>query len=246
MNILSISFRCIIIAMGLVGMAHADNESALPSLNSWAGFYAGVNGGFVFNKVQLNSQQAGFTNPSETCNTSSDFSTFFPGIQLGYMYQFHNSLVSGIEANVTFNTHQKDILACNCPDNPNVSDRFSFRNQMQGSIKGRLGRALNWNNSLLLPYLTAGASFTNAGLTYANEGSDYYSKNNSKAGSLIGAGIEWAFKHNWSLRAEYSYLNYGKTIKLKIPSIYGLADPNGKARADLNANAILVAISYWI
>lgn len=90
-----------------------------------------------------------------------------------------------------------------------------------------------------------GASFANAGLTYKNEGSDYYSQNTTQAGWLIGAGIEWSFRQNWSLRTEYSYVNYGNAIHLKIPSIYGLLDPNGNARVNLNANNLLVAINYW-
>jgi outer membrane immunogenic protein len=246
MNKLSLIAKGFII-ISMIGKAYADNDSSYhSSLNRWKGFYAGVDAGFVFNNVQLRSHQLGFTNPSENCNTSSDFSTFFPGIQVGYTYQFPNYLVSGIEFNATFNTNQKDTLQCSCSDNPNVSDRFSFRNQMQNSIKGRVGRALNWNKNFVLPYLTAGASFANLGLTYKNEGGDYYSKNTSKTGSLIGAGIEWSFRQNWSLRAEYSYVNYGNTIKLKIPSIYGLIDPNGNARIDLNTNNILIAINYWI
>ena len=79
-----------------------------------------------------------------------------------------------------------------------------------------------------------------------NEGGDFYSKNTTRTGWLIGTGIEWSFRKNWSLRAEYAYVDYGNTLKLKIPSVYGLVDPNGNARVSLNTNSILVAINYWI
>lgn len=243
MNKLSIMAKGAVIAMGMVGIAYASHDT---SFNSWTGLYAGVDTGFAFNNVQLKSHQLAFTYPSERCNTSSDFSTFFPGIQLGYMYQFPNYLVSGIEFNATFNANQNDTLKCRCPNNPNVSDRFSFRNQWQNSIKGRVGRTLNWNKNIVLPYFTAGASAAHVGLTYQNEGDDYYSENVIKTGWLIGTGIEWAFKKNWSLRAEYSYADYGNTIKMRIPSLYGLVDPNGNARLHLNTNNILIAINYWI
>jgi outer membrane immunogenic protein len=205
-----------------------------------------VDAGIAFNDIQLKSQQLGFTNPSDKCNTSSNFSTFSPGLQLGYMHQFPNYFVSGVEANVTFNTNQKNTLSCNSNINPDVYDRFIFRDQMQGSIKGRVGRAVNWNKNILLPYLTAGASFANLGLTYQNEGGDYYSTNTTQAGWLIGAGIEWAFRQHWSLRVEYYYVDYGNAINLKIPSVYGLIDPNGSARVKLNANNFFVALNYWI
>jgi len=238
MNKFSIIAKGVVIAIGMVGIVYADN--------SWTGFYAGVNAGLAFNHARLTSQQLGFTNPGENCNTSSDVSTFFPGMQFGFMHQSPNDLVSGIEANIAVNTNQKNTLKCNCPENPDVSDRFSFRNQMQNSVKGRVGRAMNWNNNILLPYLTAGASFANVGLTYKNEGGDYYSDKATQAGWLIGAGIEWAFRQNWSLRAEYYYADYGNTIKLNIPSVYGLVDTNGHAHVDLSSNNVIVAINYWI
>ena len=108
-----------------------------------------------------------------------------------------------------------------------------------------MGRALDWHNSVLLPYLTAGASFAHVGLVYRNEGGDYYSANTNQAGGLIGAGLEWAFREHWSLRAEYDYINYSP-IKLDIPSVYGLIDPNGKAHVNLSSHNVVLAFNYWI
>ncbi len=246
MNKFSIMAKGIVIAMGMVGVVYAGNNTSRSLLDGWTGFYVGMNAGLVFNKVQLRSQHLGFTSPSDTCNTSANFLSLSPGMQLGYMYQFPNDLVSGIEANVTLNANQSNSLSCTSNFNPNVYDRFTFRNQMQTAIKGRIGRALAWNNSTLLPYLTVGTSFAKVGLTYKNEGGDYYSQNAIKPGWLIGAGIEWAFRQHWSLRAEYSYVNYGKAINLTLPSLYGLLDPNGKARVYLSANNFTVVINYWI
>lgn len=223
--------------VSILGTAYADNP--------WTGFYAGIDAGVIFNNVQLKSQQLGFTNPSDTCNTSSDILTFSPGLQLGYMYQFSNDLVSGIEVNTTFNTHQDNTLSCNSNINSDVYDRFTFKNQMQTSMKGRVGRAFDYNANVLLPYLTTGASFANVGLTYQNEGGDYYSKHTTRVGWLIGAGIEWAFKKHWSVRTEYSYVDYGNTIKLNIPAVYGLFDSNGNGRAKLSSNDVAISINYW-
>ncbi|HVT63479.1 MAG TPA: outer membrane beta-barrel protein [Legionellaceae bacterium] len=237
----------LMITSGLIELVYADNDFSHHSrLNSWTGLYAGVDAGVLFDKVQLSSQQLGFTNPSGHCNISSDFSTFFPGIQLGYMHQFPNYFVSGIEANVTFNTRQNDALNCNCPINSEVVDGFSFRNQMQNAIKGRAGRAWQWDNLVFLPYITAGLSFAHVGLTYTNEAGDYYSTNTTQTGGLIGAGIEWAIRQHWSLRAEYSYADYGKIIQMNLPSVYDLIDPNGKASVNLSSNNVTISINYWI
>ncbi len=246
MNKFLVIAKGVIIVMGMVGIAHANNNALDNSVNNWTGFYAGANGGFSFNNAKVKSQQLAFTNPNEACNTTSDYSTFSPGIQLGYLYKFSNAYVTGIEANATVNIDQKDRLGCTSEFNSAVYDRFTFRNQMQTSIKGRVGRDLNWNNNTLLPYLTGGASFARVGLTYKNEGEDYYSNNNTQVGWLLGAGIEWAFQKQWSVRAEYYYLAYGKIISLKIPNLYGLEDPNGKAHINLSSNNVVVALNYWI
>lgn len=230
--------KSVIIAMSMVGMAYANN-------NNWTGFYAGVDASLAFNDAQLTSQQLGFTSPSETCNMNSDFLTFSPGIQLGYMYQFSNAIVSGLEVNTTFNTDPNHTLSCNSEFNPNVYDRFTFRDHMQTSIKGRLGWAQHWNQNIL-PYFTAGASFANVGLTYQNEGGDYYSTSTFKPGWLIGAGVEWAFAKHWSLRTEYNFVDYGKVINLGIPTVYGLNDPNGNGNVNLRSNNIAMSINYWI
>lgn len=237
MNKLSIVALGFISALSMIGSAHADN---------WTGFYTGVDLGLTFNNTELKSQQLGFTNPSGNCNISSSFLTVTPGVQLGYMYQFSNYIVSSIEANVAFNTNQNDALTCDCPFTPYVTDRFEFRNQMQSAIKAKVGHAMSWSNQSFLPYLTVGSSFANVGLAYKNEGGDHYSKSTTQAGWLIGAGIEWAFRQHWSLRAEYNYVAYGNTIKLKIPSVYGLLDPNGKSRIDLTSNNVIIALNYWI
>lgn len=209
MNKFLIIAKSVITAVSMVGIASADTVFSHHSLlNGWTGFYVGANTGVVFNNTQLKSQQLGFTQLSDTCDRSSSFTNFFPGIQLGYMHQFPNYFVSGIETNLTLNSHQKENLSCVSVYNNDVSDKFTFRNQLQSSIKGRVGRALNWNNNIFLPYLTGGVSFTKVGLTYQNEGGNYYSKNLTSSGWLIGAGIEWAFRQHWSLRTEYFYANY--------------------------------------
>lgn len=228
----------VMIAMSFIEVTHAEN--------TWTGFYAGVNGGLVVNDVQLTSEQLAFTNPSETCNMGSDFYTFSPGIQFGYMHQFPNQFVSGVEASVNVNTNQTNSLSCKSAFNSDVYDQFTFRNQMQTLIKGRVGHTLNWNQYSLLPYVTGGASFAKVGLTYKNEGGDYYSNTTTRTGLLIGAGVEWAFMQHWSLRAEYYYADYGRAISLQIPTVYGLNDPNGRGEVDLSSNNVLVALSYWV
>lgn len=211
----------------------------------WTGFYGGANAGLVFRDIDLRSQHISFTYPNDQCNMNAINATFSPGVQLGYMHQFTNEMITGIEAALSFNVNKDKALSCSCPTNANVADRFSFKNSMQTAIKGRAGRLVNWKKTTLLPYVTTGVSFADSALTYTNEGGDYYSQNNTQAGWIFGAGIEWPLRSSGLMRVEYSYVYYGKNVNMNIPIVYGLIDSNGNARVDLNSNKLVVAINYW-
>lgn len=228
-----------LLILGSVNAAEADNRN-------WTGAYAGADATLAFNEVQMGSQQLGFTQPSNVCNENADYSTFSPGIQLGYVTQAANDVVTGVELNTTMSSDQTHSLACHSAFNAGVYDRFTLRNQTQISLKGRLGRATVWHEKAILPYLAVGASLAKLSLAYLNEGGNYFHNTNSALGWLIGAGVEWAFKTNWSLRLEYSYVHYPNAINLQLPTVYGLNDPNGNANTDLSANNIDFSINYWV
>lgn len=233
----------IFIAISLVIFSNAAFAAKASSSSSfiWTGFYGGVNGGVVFNNVKLNANQLGFTNMSGTCDDNTNFSSFFPGAQIGYAHQFASKIVLGVEGDYTYNINQSKTLDCICPFNNDVSDQFKFNNRQQASIRARLGYA--WKNNLF-PFLSVGGSFADVGLRYSNEGGDHYSTQTTKAGWLAGAGIEWKFLNNWSLRADYYYADYNR-VNLNIPTVYGLNDPNGGGSARLVTNNVRVAVNYW-
>ncbi len=60
---------------------------------------------------------------------------------IGLSVSIFNFLTScnSIEANATFNNNQKHTFFCNSEFNPDVYDRFTFRNKKQTSIKSRMG-----------------------------------------------------------------------------------------------------------
>lgn len=227
------------VALGMASVTYAENTL-------WTGWYAGVDAKSSFSDAQLSSQQLGFTNPSDTCNQSSNYSIFSSGAQLGYLYQASNSFVSGVEINATVNNNQKHNFSCYSAFNPGVYDGFTLRNQMQTSVKGRVGHEETWGQYRLLPYMTAGMSIAKMGLSYQNEGGNYYNTEASYAGWLIGAGLEWAITQHWSFRVEYSYVDYGRNIKLNLPTVYGLNDPNGVANMNLSTSNIDLAVNYWV
>ena len=78
------------------------------------------------------------------------------------------------------------------------------RNRIQGSVRGRIGFAVD----RVLFYATGGAAF--GGFTnsyFAGAATDTI--NRTKIGYTVGGGVEYAFTNNWSLRAEYRYTDFG-------------------------------------
>lgn len=229
--------KSIIIVTSLTASVYANN---------WVGYYVGGNLGLSFNYNQLKSHHLGFTNPNEECNKNSNFTTLTPGIQGGYLTQYSSSYLIGLDADLRINTRQKNTLDCRSAFNPNIYDRFIVKNQLQGAIKARAGYPIKWNEYNFLPYLTTGVSVATIDLKYKNEIDDHYSRNTISLSWLVGAGVEWTVNQNWSLRAEYSYINYGNTTKLRISNLYGLIDSNGVGRVALSSNKFIVGFNYWI
>jgi outer membrane immunogenic protein len=85
------------------------------------------------------------------------------------------------------------------------------------TLRGRLGVAIQPN---LLGYLTGGLAVTRIGITaaYADNNpagafapgiSTRFGGDATKVGFTIGAGVEYALPSNWTVKAEYLYLDFG-------------------------------------
>ena len=80
------------------------------------------------------------------------------------------------------------------------------RDQIQGSVRGRLGIAVD----RALFYATGGVAFGGLRNTYVNTTNgfaDSFSK--TRVGYTVGGGAEYAVTNNVSLRAEYRYTDFG-------------------------------------
>jgi outer membrane immunogenic protein len=149
---------------------------------NWTGFYIGINGGGGFGRSNWDST-GGF-------NTSGGL----VGGTIGYNYQAGQA-VFGLEgdidwANINGTTNNFCPLGCKTSDN------------WLSTVRGRLGYAAD----RFMPYVTGGAAF---GDIKANA-PGFVGADNDKAGWTVGAGLEFAVAPNWSLKAEYLYVDLGK------------------------------------
>jgi outer membrane immunogenic protein len=221
--------------------AIADTLASSAS-RTWTGFYAGVSLGALINESHLNANHNQFLDTVLAFNPkpySEDMDTtdVLPGIQAGYNYQLMSGLVLGGEIDFTY----PDSTSAFIRSNPaNLFDKCTFRNRLQGAIRGRLG----YSAGNFLPYVTAGVSFADTGLSYTNEEGDQYKKDTVQTGWILGAGLEYALFGNFSVRTEYLYTDYGNPISMAIPTVANTTDPGSFSRADLVTYTVRAAFNY--
>jgi outer membrane immunogenic protein len=193
----------------------------LPAYFNWTGFYVGGNfgGGWAtsdFSGTTLFTP-GGLITPS-AFSGSDNLSGILGGGQIGFNYEFPNSVVIGLEAdgdwsNISGSTSTCGIAAgatTGCSNNNVKIDDF-------GTVRGRLGYA--WSNVLLYGSggWAWGGSTTTSSLTCVGAAcpatSGAFTGGNSTSsvdasGWAAGAGLEWAFTRNWTLRLEYLHLQF--------------------------------------
>jgi outer membrane immunogenic protein len=196
--------------------------AAAPIVYSWTGFYIGANAGAGFSDTSDNiNPTGGFLTPgfapdnAQRTNFSRfDHTGFTGGVQAGYNWQ-RGVWVWGVEADINYldgrqtNSFNRALVA---PLAGNFIHSQSDRMEWFGTFRGRIG----WTASpALLLYATGGLAygqvqsasnflFTLGGDTYAG------STDTTRVGYTVGAGGEYKFSPNWSVKAEYLYVDLGR------------------------------------
>jgi outer membrane immunogenic protein len=163
----------------------------------WTGVYLGIQGGAVRRDALAELGLFGFElDGSKTGGTA--------GAVLGYNWQ-HGSFVYGLEGDWSWIGAKTGHLA-------NLGQTStSFDVNSISTIRGRAGLALDST----LFYLTGGAAFghiKNAFTFFLGDAVAFsITQNEMKAGWTVGAGVEHMFAPNWTARAEWRYVDFGKT-----------------------------------
>jgi outer membrane immunogenic protein len=130
---------------------------------------------------------------------SVDADGFLGGVQLGYNWQT-GPWVFGVEAQFSW----ADLSGSGVSSAfPGVSGYVDINNL--GSIAGRIGYA--WDRTML--YFKGGAGWVNEryslsdGITIATADGD------TRWGWMLGAGLEYGWTPNWSVKIEYNYMDFG-------------------------------------
>ena len=174
----------------------------MPIPFNWTGLYVGVNIGTGLSGTAISAPA-----PSTVGNAHSDSGSMTSyglttGFQAGYNYQIGSHVVVGIEGDFGFLGTSRRQVNINDP-----SLVFKTKSDFFGTLRPRIGYA--WDRSLL--YVTGGLAVVNVKNGFENFGPPLISTSRAKVGYTVGAGLETALSGNWSLKAEYLYVDAGRT-----------------------------------
>ena len=153
----------------------------VPVYANWTGFYFGLNAGYGFAKSDW-----------DFAAVSPSPKGFVGGVTLGYNLQT-GLWLWGIEGDLAY-SDMKGSADC-------YLGTCETKNSWLSTARGRIGYA-GWNN--WLPYITGGAAFGDVKAT-----SSFGDESKVKIGWTAGAGVEYAMWSNWSVKAEYLYVDLG-------------------------------------
>jgi outer membrane immunogenic protein len=198
---------------------------------SWTGCYAGGNAGGIGNRSTVRQYPSGASlntgfqadRDARTATVGFDNSEFAGGGQIGCNWQPHRNLVYGIETDLSgmtpSGTRSVDFPEMPLPSNPAVlipgfSTVMTHKLPWLGTVRGRVG----WAWDRMLVYATGGLAYGRVESTFLGTittgnavGTTYVgSSSSTRAGWTIGGGIEAGLTANWSVKAEYLYLDLGK------------------------------------
>ena len=208
-----------------------------PPVFTWTGFYLGGNLGAAWAQRDITDSLYGLTWGSGSSNAA-----FIGGGQAGFNYQF-GGFVLGVEGDFDWaaNSHNSASVVVPAVGTGDLI-QITSNNRWIGSLAARFGVA--FNNVLL--YGKAGGGwvgnngFTVADLTTGTSITGF--NNNTRSGWLAGAGIEWAFARNWTVKFEYDYLGLGsRTIVVPAGAPFLVGDTFTLGR---NVQEAKVGINY--
>ncbi|MGJ0394057.1 MAG: outer membrane protein [Methylocystis sp.] len=209
--------------------ANAAAAADLPSLKApppppppaftWTGPYVGLSIGYGWantNRIDGVALDPVFLAPTGVfwAANSPRANGVIGGVQVGYNYQINGTgIVLGLETDFLGSDIQGDTLVVGTPVTGTAVTPFAVTHHSLdwfGTVRGRVGYAIMPS---LLIYGTGGFAYgqtsTNFAIGFSNGFFDGAFDRNTRTGWTAGAGVEWAFMPNLSLRLQYLYVDLG-------------------------------------
>jgi outer membrane immunogenic protein len=207
-----------------------------PGPYNWTGFYVGVNGGYAFGSSNTTSTFSGGPLGGTTTTAAGNSSGVTGGGQIGANYQI-NAFVVGIEGDFDW-SGQQDNTTQGC--GPSCAFLSNSKIEWVSTIRGRFGAAFD----RILVYGTGGAAWTslsqNVTQTLGGVSTTIFDSSSVDVGWTLGGGVEAALAQNWTVRAEYLYVQTNASLSGSIGVVGGTVNESGTVKDSI----VRAALNY--
>jgi outer membrane immunogenic protein len=214
---------------------------------TWTGCYIGGTGGGVWGNTKdtWGANPAGFPGVAGSLAVSSSFhsSGGTGGVEGGCNYQVSPWFVFGVEADweATSLSGSSSGTVVNALGSFPFTQTFS--SHWLSTVRARAGYAAGqW-----LFYATGGAAFANLSradtLTVPSGTLVNASQSTVASGWTVGAGVEWALAFNWTVRAEYLFVDLPALTYTAVNPAIPLSFITA-THGDLHENIVRAGVSY--
>jgi outer membrane immunogenic protein len=223
------------LAMGGAAMA-ADMPLKAPppvAVFSWTGCYVGIEGGGAWGRSRSDSLSQ--VSPINQITPGFDVSGGLAGVEYGCNQQFGGNWVFGVEGDISWTNKKGSSFETGLAGIPTWSDQT--KEKWISTSRARIGWA--WDRTLL--FITGGlatASVESNVTIPAGVNAGVFTDRHTLYGWTAGAGIEYAFLNNWSLKAEYLYARFENQAYLFTGTPVGTILP----RSGLNLDNHIVRV----
>jgi len=214
--------------------ANAGSLEPVPAPH-WTGFYLGVNVGVgSFDGDVMDLEEDMFDDEDLTQSVGLQSFEGVYGIQTGTNFQL-GSAVLGLEADISGTRFDERVEIDSDITAEAGWDWF-------GTVRARLGLAVD--NTLV--YVTGGLAIVRANYCGADgecvtDGDEDLAFSDTKLGFAAGAGTEILIDPNWSLKAEYLFIDAGEETRQ-----YDDDDEDQKARFESSAHIFRIGLNYHV
>lgn len=183
------------IAADLIPAPPPEPIAAYQPAWNWSGFYAGVHGGYTTFNNDATVNSGAFAGSS----ASADPDGFIGGFQIGYDHQV-GSAVIGAELDLGW------VDASQGKTMSGGAGGFSADTNWVSTLTARVGHEISPGT---LAYAKGGIAWQDVDYTRTSGGA-VSTTNETRDGWLLGGGVEHMLTQDWSVDAEYNYIDYGK------------------------------------
>jgi outer membrane immunogenic protein len=179
----------------------------------WTGFYIGANVGFGVGHKQF--YDIFGPTPDFALDADARVQGWLGGLQAGYNYQI-NQFVFGVEGSFDWSAVKNDF-PCFSFGNQRCSATAEWIATLTGRVGTLVGPALlyvdggpAWTRDTITNIAGTLACVPAGGATVCSAPGDLFVGSKIRGGYTVGGGIEYLWSPNWSIKAEYNYMNFGQ------------------------------------